>query len=170
MESNPYTSPSSNLFGGTGGTGAEAVTQGTISQLQRTRPWVMFMSIMAFIGAAFMIGMGGLMLVAGAVGASTSGSGMGGAEVTVIAVMAGFYGILGFMYIYPGVKMWKYASRIADLARNRATVDLEAALNEQRVLWKYSGIMVIISIVLTIVMMVALAATGMSQMSNLRGL
>ena len=52
---NPYSSPQSNLFGGTDATSGDGVTQGVLLQLQKTKPWVRFMSVMMFVGAAFLV-------------------------------------------------------------------------------------------------------------------
>jgi hypothetical protein len=164
MESNPYTSPSANLFGASSSSVSEGVTQGTISQLERTRPWVIFMSVMAFLGAGFMILMAGFMLLAGVMGA-TSGAAGANAAMPIMIGGAAMYGIMGFLYIYPGIKMWKYGARISDLARNRTALDLESALNEQRVLWKFIGISTIAMIALLVAFMVFAMVLGVAGAS-----
>ena len=65
---NPYTSPQSNLFGGTAATSSDGVTQGVLLQLQKTKPWVRFMSVMMFIGAGLMLMVGVVMGLAGGAG------------------------------------------------------------------------------------------------------
>jgi hypothetical protein len=165
MESNPYASPSASLYQASSSTGADTASQEVISQLERTKPWAQFMSVMAFIGAAFMIGMGGLMMIGGALGASTGAPGFGSAEGAMLQGMALFYALMGASYIYPGVKLWKFGSRIGQLSRTRSIVELESALNEQRVLWKSVGIITIVSILLAIGLVFLSIATVVSKVS-----
>ena len=152
MESNPYASPSANLYGTTAGGGADAVSEGAIRQLQGTKPWVQFMSVLFFIGAAFMFLAGILMGVMGGIGGMAMaggepGAGIAGAMGIVIAV---FYCLFGVLYLLPAVKMWKYGSRIGTLAQTRSVADLEGALNEQRIVWKFWGILTIVGVVLVV--------------------
>jgi hypothetical protein len=150
MESNPYATPSANLYGTTGA-GADSVSEGTLRHLQGTKPWVQFMSVLFFIlaGLMFLGGiamglMGGVSGMAMAEGGEPA-AGIAGAMGIVMAVI---YCTLGLLYLFPAVKMWKYGSRIGTLAQTRSVADLEGALNEQRVVWKFWGIMTIIGIVL----------------------
>lgn len=136
------------------------VSQGVLQQLGRTKPWVRFMSVLMFIGAGFMLLAAVVMLVAGgaiAVSAKTSGSTIPAGMMSGIAI---FYALLSGIYIYPGVKLWKYASSIAALLFSGAVLDLESALNEQRAFWKYLGIMVITMFVLYILVVIAIVALG----------
>jgi hypothetical protein len=82
----------------------------------------------------------------------------------------GFLGLiyvpLAALYIYPGMKLWAYASAIARLLASRSTADLESALGQQKSFWKFSGIAAIVVVVLYFVIivgaiaMVAVAAAG----------
>lgn len=167
MESNPYSSPSANLFSSTGGTVAEAVSQGTINQLQGTKPWVRFMSVLFFIGGIFMMGIGLIMGVAGGVGGMSLPEGQAAAPFGAIGivVIAGIYGLMGLLYLYPAVKMWKYGTKIGDLVNSRSVADLEAALNEQRIVWKFWGVMTIVVIGLMIVGSIVAAVVGIAAAS-----
>ncbi len=157
---NPYASPQSNLFGGTSGTSGDAVTQGVLLQLQKTKPWVRFMSVMIFIGAGFMLLAGVIMGVMGSSGGLMKGTG------TSAAYQAGFgfgltvvYALFAVLYIYPGLKLWKYANSIRDLLASRQVIDLEKALNEQRAFWKFLGVMAIVVLALYIVGAIVIGVT-----------
>ena len=167
METNPYAA--SPVAAGAphsqnpGGLVAEAV----ISQLAGTKPWVRFFSVLTFIGAGLMLLGGVFMLIAGVAGAAMGSSGgpgspssMGFASGGMMVGMAVIYLLLALLYIYPGIKLWKYASRIASLMYTRAEIDLETALNEQRAFWKFAGISVIVMIALYIVAIVVIAITA----------
>jgi hypothetical protein len=116
-----------------------AVSELTVDLLKQTRPWVLFMSVLTFLGSA-------LMLV-----------------VAVVAVAAGFlasgpdafpkylglvYLPFALLYIYPGIKLWKYASAIGRLVTSRTPAELEASLAEQKSFWKYCGIVAAVVLVL----------------------
>ncbi|MFO1481992.1 MAG: DUF5362 family protein [Verrucomicrobiaceae bacterium] len=156
---NPYATPAANIYGA-GSTGGDAVSPGTIAALTATKPWVRFISVMMWIGVAFMllaaVGMG----IAFAFGASQAKSGpFGGAEMIVIAVV---YGVMSFFYIYPALKLWGFANRIGSLAASHAVADLDAALHEQRRFWKFLGVLMIVMMCLYIVFIIGMVAFGAS--------
>ncbi len=123
-----------------------AVTELTVDLLRRTRPWVLFLSVLTFVSAGLM------------------------AVLSVITVAAGFlvpsgpesfpkfigllYLPLALLYVYPGIKLWKYGSAIGRLVASRTPSELEAALAEQKSFWKYLG--------LTAAVVLALYAVGIA--------
>ncbi len=144
----------------------EAVSAAVIDQLLRTRGWVLFFSIMLWIGAVFLLVGGLIMIGVGLLGGAGSAmgemSGMGGAEAGVMAGVAFVYLILAVFYIYPALKLGKFAARIRDLAAVPSEQNLVAALNEQRAFWKYVGIMVIVMIALYIVIFAVAMVVGIA--------
>ena len=157
---NPYTSPQSNLFGGNADTGGDGVSQGVMLQLKKTKPWVRFFSVMMFIGAAFMLigaiaigvlGASGVMKQSGATPALGAGFGVG---------FAAIYGVLSVVYIFPALKLWKYADRIRDLCSSMQVMDLEKALNEQRAFWKFVGVMMIMVFAIYFVVIIVAVGVG----------
>jgi hypothetical protein len=144
----------------------EAVSAAVIDQLRRTRGWVLFFSIMLWIGAVFLLVGGLIMIGIGLLGGAGSAmgemSGMGAAEAGVMAGMAFVYLILAVFYIYPALKLGKFAARIRDLAAVPSEQNLVAALNEQRAFWKYVGIMVIVMIALYIVIFAVAMVVGIA--------
>ncbi len=71
-----------------------------------------------------------------------------------------FYLLLSGLYIYPGIKLWKYGSIIGRLLGSRTEFDLQLALKEQRAFWKFTGIAVIAIAVLTFIAMIFSAVVG----------
>ena len=141
---NPYATPSASAAVPSA-TDSTMATDAVIDQLRRTKPWVRLFSVIIFIGAGFMVLGGIAMLLAGAAifAASSSGTGSGATPAFLGPVFGISYLVFAALYIYPGVKLWNYASRIGDLVANRSLVSLEAALNEQRAFWKFVGITLI---------------------------
>ncbi|MDB6003022.1 MAG: hypothetical protein JWR15_9, partial [Prosthecobacter sp.] len=171
MESpaNPYSTPAANLYGSTTSGAMEGVSPSTIAMLEATKPWVRFMSVLMWIAVVFMllgaVGMGAFSML----GLASQGkpSPFGGKELIVMAVV---YGVLAFVYIYPAIKLWKYANRIGSLASTRALTDLDTALDEQRGFWKFIGIMTILMISVYVVIIIGLVVFGASAAMKAGGL
>jgi len=147
---NPYGSPNAPVLAQPPQLSSSApVGPAVIDQLCRTGPWVRCFSVVTFIGAGFsglaavaFLFMGGLV---GAVAQPGSNGPQGTAAMLGISM---FYGVLAGLYIYPAIKLWKYASGISALAATRQEADLVRALDQQRALWKYACLALIALIVL----------------------
>ena len=116
------------------------------------------MSVLMFIGAGFMLLVALVMLVAG--GSIAASSKTGALPAGMMSGIAILYALLAGLYIYPALKLWKYASNIGTLLISGTVLDLEAALGQQRSFWKFLGIMVIAIFVLYFVIVIALVAFG----------
>lgn len=143
MAIDPYSSPASGVQPPVYTSNA-TVTQGVLQQLAGTKPWVRFLSVMMFIGAGLMLILAAVFAVMGGTIASASKNPVFGGAFGF--VFAGVYAVLGVFYIFPAIKLWKYATYIASLLISGDSVDLEKALNQQRSLWKFVGIFVLVII------------------------
>jgi hypothetical protein len=142
----------------------EAVSAAVVDQLRRTRGWVLFFSVLLWIGAVFLV-LGGILMIgmgifAGAAGGfgkelSQEFAAMGG-----MAVLGAIYLVMAIFYYYPAIKLGKFAARISDLSSVPSERNLVAALNEQRAFWKYVGIMMIVFFVLYFVAIIVAIAVG----------
>lgn len=159
MTTDPYATPAMNLPPTYSAEGA--ISQGVLAQLAGTKPWVRFFSVMMFVGA-------GLMLLAAVVmglmgGVATMGK-MGMQKnpmpAGVMMGMAVGYALFALVYIYPALKLWRYASGIGALLISGNMMDLESALRHQRSFWKFVGIMMIVLFVLYIVFIIAMVGFG----------
>ncbi len=150
MSIDPYSTPIAT--GQTSGPYSQAaITEGVIRQLAGTKPWVRLISVVMFIGVAFMLLASVVFLVAGTAILGNVGKAKlaaGGANAAMITGMAIAYIIFGILYLYPSVKLWKYANRIGDLVRSGQAMDLESALNEQRAFWKFFGVIIVLFLAL----------------------
>lgn len=159
MTIDPYSSPAT-YDSSAGYASSTNVSQGVINQLAGTKPWVRFMSVLMFIGAGFMLLASLIMLVAGGAVAASAKSSGGVLPAGMMSAIAVLYAVIAAVYIYPALKLWKYASRIGSLIFTGATMDLEGALNEQRAFWKFIGIMMIAMFALYFVAIFAAGAIG----------
>ena len=140
---------------------AGGVSDLAVDLLKQTRPWVMFLSILAFIGSAFMVIAAVLMMGIGLLASTGPESGVQVAMGAVYLPMAG-------LYVYPAIKMWMYGSAIGRLLTSRSSTDLEGALLQQKSLWKFSGIAVIVMIVLYFFLFIGIAVwTAMTKMGKI---
>lgn len=120
-----------------------------IDELARTRPWVRFLSIATWIGTLFFLS-AALFLYANA------GKELEGARQVGQAL---FYGLLGLALMYPALKLGHYASKIGDLVRSRTMGDLEKALLQQRLVWKFYGILTAIYLLIALLGLILIGVT-----------
>ena len=156
MDANPYESPSSDPLGTNTAAGG-GVTPRVVSELAGTKPWVRLMAVLGFLGAGFMI-LAGL-------GRSVAMRAQIGPGAIAIGVL---YALMGLIYLFPAIKLWKFGSSILQLQHSNSTEHLEEALAQQRGFWKLTGIMIIVGFVLGILMSVGMGVLGFS-MSNQGG-
>ena len=142
---NPYATPSANPYGSNPLTMEGSVAAETIAPLAGTKGWVQFMSIIMFV-------MSGPM--AKIISQQQPNNPFAGGPI--MTGMGVFYFLLALIYIYPAIKLWAYGNRIGDLKNSLRVQDLNAALHEQRRLWKSAGITTIIFILLMMLGTVAM--------------
>lgn len=163
---NPYSTPAANLYGAASGSGADAVSPGTIAVLAGTKPWVRFMSVMLWLGVAFtLLGavmMGG-MAILGMSNAAIAPPPFGATGMGALAVL---YVVMACVYVYPAVKLWSYATQIGRLGASRTVADLDAALTEQRRFWKFVGVAFITLMSLYAVAIIGMIAAGAAGAFN----
>ena len=130
---------------------APPVAPATLNLLARTRPWVLFMSIVGFICVGFMV---------------LAGLGMGAAGVVARKpeMMFGlvFYPLSGLLYFFPALFLYRFSKGIRDLQANPQLQQLDAALDAQRAFWKFAGIVTIIGFVVTVLAILAAIVIGVA--------
>lgn len=109
-----------------------------LESLKKTRPWVLFLSILGFLGAGAMVLLGLFVMLAGSsFSAATKGAfpGLGPAIGFLYIVLAGFY-------VVPSVLLWRYASSISQFSISGGSMDsLATAVKAQTSFWRYVGIL-----------------------------
>jgi len=164
MQNDPYATPVAGNYSNPS-SGNSAITQGVLQQLAGTKPWVRLISVMMFIGAALLLLLGLVMGLMGGAIASASKNPMfsGGMGIGIAAV----YVVMALFYIYPAVKLWKYATSIGNLLNSGTAIDLETALSHQRSFWKFVGVITLIIISLYgAIFVIAMVAGGIGALSG----
>ena len=159
---NPYMPPGSQLSAPpmSSVAGGEGVSAVALDHLRNTKPWVRLLSVLGFIGSAFMVIAGLVFMVgAGALGEQFKGAlgvGMGAA-----------YLLLALLYIYPSLCLWRYATSIQALLSTRRSVDLDTALGQQKSFWRFVGILTAALLVLyVVIIIIAIVAGAMGAMGS----
>lgn len=147
---NPYASPAVPYGNYAPPAPAVSVSERTIQELEGTRPWVRFIAIMTWILSGLMV-----LFAVGMVAASLIGSNGAGMEAGAAIGLGVFYLLLAALMLYPAFKMTAYAKWIGSLSTSRSTADLENALQQQRLVWRFYGILMAIYLVF---MVIAVAA------------
>ncbi len=151
-----FAAPKSSVRDVSGGSGV--ITDSIVAAMRKTRPWVLFLAILGFIGAA-LTGFGGIAVLFSAImlgrmdGMDTGdmapfGSGM-------MLGMGVLYIVSAVIYFMASWYLLKYAGAIKRLLASLSVAELETALNQQASFWKLMGILALLTIVLLLVMLVA---------------
>jgi len=139
-----------------GGRPAQTITAGMAQHLQGTRPWVLFLAILGFIGCGLMV-IGGLgMLALGGMAAGGPGAGLG-------AVVCFAYVLVAVVYAVGSYLLYSYASAIKRFRQSGRSGDMEAALSAQRSWWKFVGILTIIALSLYLLAVLFTLVAGTSR-------
>ncbi len=129
---NPYQAPNTGyLAPPPSGTGE--VSPGVMEALKDTRPWVRFMAILTFV-------MTGLMMIGG-LGIAALGRTGGPAFNLGLAIG---YILMAFLYVFPGIYMYRYGTAIGHLQEGGGVPALEDAMRQQRSFWRFVGIMALV--------------------------
>jgi hypothetical protein len=123
------------------------ISENALLYLRSTRPWVMFLAVLGFIGTAFMV-LASLFMFAGAalpLHAKTS---------PTLYLMFGIVYLLMtlFFCLIPAILLVRYSSAISRIPLSGQGA-LEDAIASQKTFWKYMGIFTIVWLVLDVFIM-----------------
>ncbi len=159
-EVNPYVSP------GEPPAGFDAPAQpeegGTITPrihtaLAQTRPWVLFLAILGFIGGGLVVLVG-----LGMLGMSVAGGGAG-MDAGIGAVQAVVFLVMSTIYLVPSYYLLRYGQQIGRFLRSSGTHELETALIAQKSFWKLIGILTLVFMALYAVLIVVAVVVGIAS-------
>lgn len=120
--------------------GQSEITERTAQIMHETKPWTTFLAVLGFVGIGFMV--------------------LAGVGVALMSLVTGqfssvFVGLVYFVYAiiyaYPVLKLWNYSKAIGTLLSTRKDADLEIALDQQRAVWRFMGIVTIVGMVLGLI-------------------
>ncbi len=148
MNDDPYQPPSAPVSASyTSGDGQ--ISPLALQHLIRTQPWVRLVSIVVLTVISIWL----LTTIMGLSGStSLAGARPGGAgEAGYFAGAFGVFLTVAVFYLYPLVKLSKYAAAIRRLRVSQSMADLENALDQQRGFWKFVGVVTLIGAVFALI-------------------
>ncbi len=117
-----------------------------LESLKKTRPWVMFLSILGYLAAGLMVLMGLFMMMAGSAMTKAVATGPLG---SVAPFLAFIYIAFGGVYLIPSTLLWRYAEGIRKYSRSGGSMqELAGAIEKQTSFWRFVGIMTAVLLVL----------------------
>jgi len=136
-----------------------------MNHLVSTRPWARFISIFLFIVTGFSIISALVMFAIGFFDTNTMYSAK--AETSSLQMISGtiagfIYIALAIVYIPMGFFLSRYAGDINGLEIEHSAEMLESALKQQKLFWRYTGIVIISGVCLSLLTMLAGIIVGLS--------
>ena len=155
----PYRPPTSELGGPSVGESG-SITPGMVEALKKTRPWALFVGIMALLGCGLMVVLALVMTVVG--------SSMPAEASPFPGVVLGLlYLVLAALYIYPAIRLLRFAAAIKRIGGVDSARAIEDALVQQLGFWRFVGIIMIVMIACYALIFVGViifgVATGLGQ-------
>ena len=141
VDHNPYAAPISDAAPRARVTLDEdrLLTPEIIEAMSQTRPWVVFLGILGFIGAGLLLLAGlGLLLFGGF-------KQMGGAEMGFISIL---YILFAVIYVFPSLYLYRYGASIKAMQQGYGVHALAEALGHQKSFWRLVGILSLIVVVI----------------------
>lgn len=168
-EFNPYQAPAAEVgdLAPSRDAASGVPTPSLLEKLGGTAPWVLFLAIMGFIGAAFMLlsGLSSLVMVPLLNSLEQPLPNSGG--VGMFIGLSLFYVVGGGVYAVLAYLLVRYYQKISTATRERSFESVEEALGVQATFWRVTGIttivMLLLSIVFTISMFIFAAALGVEN-------
>ena len=154
---NPYQGPETAVVPDNVPAGQGSLTEAMLVQLKGASPWLRFVGVLGFVGAGFTI-LTGIVFLTLVPFFSRSFAGIdpfnGIMEAVTSVIIAAFCIIVGVFMILPSLFMFRFGERIRGYLRTGAEQELEAAFKNNRLLWKFIGIICIVSLAFFPVMMI----------------
>lgn len=126
-----------------------------------TAKWATFLSIIGFLGSAFMVLIGLVMFAMG----SAIGSGMGNSPMAGMfsgGLFGGFYLVFALINFFPAYYMYKFASKAKAALNNNDTATLTESFENLKSYFKFTGIAVIVVIALYALIIIGVVIVGAS--------
>jgi hypothetical protein len=149
---NPYQSPQNPVNPAANSSGQ--LTENMLRYLKGASPWLRFVGIVGFIACGFLALIGLVFLFSpsawGSFWSEIPGFGdyTGDAGAVVGVAMGLYFFIAALLYFFPALFQYKFGSKIRGYLQSGSDQDLETAFKNNKSLWKFNGILLIIVLAL----------------------
>lgn len=161
-EFNPYKAPVAQVEAQPRAGAAPAAGEPTgamIENLRGTGPWALFLAIIGFIGAGFMLlsGMAAIVMMPFVEAAQADG-GSGASSSGVFAFTGAFYLAGGASYGVAAYFLARFSQSVARVNETRTLDDVERAIGAQHRFWRATGLVTIVFVGFTTFFLVGVIA------------
>ena len=168
---NPYASPQAEIVAENKLINQNALTDLMLKHLKDASPWLRFIGILSYIGCGFLALTGIITMTA--MGALTSAweslanlDFLNGLFTTAFSISMGItYIIIAVICFFPAHFTYNFGSKLRDYFLNGRDQELEIAFKNNKSLWKFYGIVMIIYLafipVLIVISIVAVVASAL---------
>jgi len=125
------------------------VTEDAKIYLKNTTPWSKFMAILQFIAVGFML-LAALIIIA-------AGSTMSAYLPISISFIGWVYLALAIVIFIPARYLYRFSQKAANAVVTNNTLELEEAFKNMKSYWKFTGIMTIVVIVVSLIIVPVIA-------------
>ncbi len=130
------------------------ISIGILEQLRRSRPWIRLISVAGIISSLFTLVPGVVMVFGMAIGMGEMAAAFGaGFPSSLMLGMGLMYIFMGILTLIAFIKLFGYASSITRAVNAADAAEVETALGKLTSFWKYAGILLLITIVLSLLLM-----------------
>jgi len=138
------------------------LTETMFTYLKEASPWLKFIGILGFIGCGLMI-LGSLSFVFISIAASAMLDEFAAFPIWLVTPL---YFASGALLFFPSLFTYRFGEKIRKYQFSNADEDLEEAFKNNKSLWKFYGIMCIISLAATPVLLIIMAVVVVASASN----
>jgi len=132
------------------------ITVGVINQLKRTRPWVLFLSIVGFFLTA-LVAFATFGILTGMESSYMEQAESFGYFQKQATMVGAIYLIFTLIYFFSSLFLFKYAASITKLIKHGGSERLEQALKSQANFWMLAGILMLVTLLFILIPFVLLS-------------
>lgn len=137
---NPYQSPETQIVPEAKQSTGVELTVTMLNYLNQASPWLRFVGVMGYIGAAFMVVMG----IVASVGMASALNLLGDELPAAFGAVFAIYIPIGVVMFFPAHFTFMFGQKIRSYRFTNSTEDLEVALKNNKSFWKFIGICYIV--------------------------
>jgi hypothetical protein len=144
------------MSGDDGSSTLGSITPIMVAHLRATKPWARLVSMVGFVGSGLILLVGLILPFVGAFSHNVGGA-VGGIAMGIV------YVLLGCLYFFPSLFLFRYASAIHRLLVTGDSESMELALSHQRSFWRFIGIATLVVLCLYAVALVVIVIVAVGS-------
>jgi hypothetical protein len=163
---NPYQAPHAQTAGAAPAAWSPAggVVPATIVEaLRQTRPWVIFLSVLGFLGSGAMVLGGIFIMITGFAASDVAGASPLGFITPFLGLV---YILLAAVYIVPSILLWRFGASIGQFLLRSDMETLSDTIVRQKAFWRFVGIFTVVLMAIYFLAIIAGVIAGIVAASS----